>query len=582
MWQALYKKSHSKSRSKVTTTTALLEELTLGNFKEAQEFQLTTGNGNRMLGIIARKCPNLTKLCLEQVRDVNDDDLQLLARHCPKLRVLDIDLFAEETADSENATSDDEELPEYPITDRGLIQIAFRCKELEVLRIRSPDALTSAVTGTGVSSILQNCVHLTELRLHGVNCPEVAALPDMSWLSPAITAHPRPIRHLELVNVLGLCDTDLATIGRSLGRTLEHVRFSFESHAANRLPQTHGRMGGEYVDVTLAGAVSLAKRCTSLRKLELCNVSSSRRKAEVDNKAALTELGELHGSTLEMFGLHECKHLSLSDLEDFFSECSNLRHLDLTLSRCREGGRAQGDPEGGSPNADTMLRMLGDKCPLLCTLCLSTPFAAPDQRDVSASSLRELARGCPRLLQLELEGVAVSGQGLSELARYCSQLESLKLVPTLSVVFDKQTSGLESELITDATLLNLVQHCPNLRKLVVTGNVPSVTLASRTLLTGRYRPLLEFCYTDVEKPEDEVHQTTKSIYPDDYFVNIYNPGDDTQPTIDGASDISETLQTAMYSQYSEDDLVGSTCEPKSRGCMMGSQCAYPGSCCVTS
>jgi len=115
--------------------------------KSATEMGLTGKQATQL----AIRCPTLTSLNLSYCRDIDASDLALLAKHCPKLKNLDLSNISKRDPETY--------LFQIGITDEGLEQI-IKLKELTHLNLRNSLNVSKPSLG-----LLKDLVNLTYLNL---------------------------------------------------------------------------------------------------------------------------------------------------------------------------------------------------------------------------------------------------------------------------------------------------------------------------------------------------------------------------------------------------------------------------------
>ncbi len=135
-----YTDHHNKS-------TGFIMEPILRNGVNLREIIFLGQNSNDNVRLIAKCCPNLTKLRLLSYSEINDDTLTLVAINCLKLEFL--------------------EICSEKFTDKSICKLAECCKNLKHLNVSAADECTTRISDISLFALAANCQFLNCLNLDG-------------------------------------------------------------------------------------------------------------------------------------------------------------------------------------------------------------------------------------------------------------------------------------------------------------------------------------------------------------------------------------------------------------------------------
>eukprot|EP00899_Mesostigma_viride_P021803 jgi/Mesvir1/29624/Mv21476-RA.1 len=313
-------------------------------------------------------------------------------------------------------------------------------------------------------------------RLRSLN---LAGCKDVDDITLAVMAS--SCRELEVLDVshCSVTDESIIVVANYCPRLLElgaSARRSVTDASLKQLAQCCRRLQRLTVDcteVTDAGIIAIARRCTDLRLLDVSHCLGV-------TDASLMMLAEWCPA-LEYLGVCELQGVTDAGIIAVAKACSTLRGLDVN---CSEVG------------TDAGIRAVADHCNQLEYLDLK--FVR-----ITASALMEVVRKCPRLRHLDMgSGPSnMDDQIILELAARCKGLRHLSLsyCPDVTdagiVALGGECHQLESlhvgncERVTDVGIAAIAQGCPRLRRLELWG-CDGITDAGMSLV-GEHCPDLE-------------------------------------------------------------------------------------------
>eukprot|EP00262_Sarcandra_glabra_P012919 TRINITY_DN343_c0_g2_i4.p1 TRINITY_DN343_c0_g2~~TRINITY_DN343_c0_g2_i4.p1 ORF type:complete len:504 (-),score=66.40 TRINITY_DN343_c0_g2_i4:425-1903(-) len=394
------------------------------------------GVTNLGLMAIARGCPSLRVLSLWNVSSIGDEGLYEIANGCPMLEKLD--------------------LCQCPsISDKGIIAIAEKCPNLTSITIDSCSKVGNGSLQTigrccpnlrsvsikdcplvgdqGVASLISSASSsLTKIKLRAVNVTDLS-LAVIGHYGKAVTA-------LSLTGLQSVSEKGFWVLGNAFGlQKLKSITIASCRGVTDLGLEAVGKGCPELKLLCLRkcsfvsddGLKSFTKSAASLETLQLeeCN-----RITQVGIVGALSNCGE----KLKTLALVKCMGIKDSVLGfGVLSPCKSLR--SLSICNC---------PGFGSNS----LAMVGKLCPQLQNVDLSGLCGMTDD------GLLPLLESCePGLVEVNLSGCTnLTDTVVSAMARLHG--ETLRLV---------NLDGCKN--ITDESLVAIVENCPLLRDLDMSG-----------------------------------------------------------------------------------------------------------------
>ena len=237
--------------------------------------------------------------------------------------------------------------------------------------------------------------------------------------------------------------------------------------------------------VTDAGLISLATKCTQLKKLNLAHACRG------NFEVRLTDAGicavARHCPLLQMLVMSPCDSMTDESLWAVALGCRQLRHLSISggqltaaplqeLMQCRQlqylcfkdtritavklaplmhcwRACQQLRVDVGDHASDTLVKAVAGSCPQMQDLLLEAGYPV-EISDASASTnaVISLARNCVKLRNLELGGLdAIDDTAIEAIASNCSELRTLNAAYCAN--------------LTDQAVIALAQHSPQLEEL---------------------------------------------------------------------------------------------------------------------
>ncbi|KAL0904563.1 hypothetical protein M5K25_026690 [Dendrobium thyrsiflorum] len=304
--------------------------------------------GDEALGLIAQRCPNLTRLKLRACRELTEAGMYVLAKHCPNLRKL--------SCGSCNFGA------------RGVEAVLRGCLLLEELSIKRLRGLNEAAGVGGnivVSSSSLRSICLKELYNGQCFGPVIASSPNL--------------RTLKLFRCAGEWDCLLEEVAEKVTGLVEvHLeklqvsdRGLFALASCTDLEVLHLVKTPECTD---AGLITITEKCRLLRKIHIDGWKTNR----IGDEGLMAVAKRCPNlQELVLIGVNPTS-LSLGLLG---SNCRNLERLALC------GSETFGDKE---------ISCIAAKCMALKKLCIK---GCP----VSDQGMEALADGCPNLVKVKVK-----------------------------------------------------------------------------------------------------------------------------------------------------------------------------------